>query len=178
MMRAHTIAAPIRSVLPAAALLMVLGACGGDDAGGVGNGDQDPVRACSPEPPDSSGWAGPRNGFDGLGEFDVERFNSFLAEAEPPISTSPCDAARVFDHLDIEEQEGVTVDLVVDPEDSAQATVTITRSNFADDSVFGSRWVLEFEPAEGERIRLVRAIASQRCQPGRGQQDFEPRLCI
>jgi hypothetical protein len=63
--------------------------------------DEEVNRACSPEPPSSEGWtAWPVTLDEDAFTVDVDRFNEFLHDATPPVSTSPCDAARVFARLD------------------------------------------------------------------------------
>ena len=156
-------------------LALTLGGCGQDDDEG---GDAGVARGCSSAPPDSASWSGNAEADPTSGEVDAAAFNRYLEDAGPPVSTSPCDAARVFLHLDRPQEEGETVDLRVEPEDAPEATVTVTFDNLADDSVAAVRWTLQFEPAEDDSIRLARGRVGQRCQPGRGHQDFSPELCI
>lgn len=170
--RAATIAL---AAIAALAASLALGACGDDDEPG-GN---DVARGCSEELPDSSGWSGNAPIDPETGEVDVEAFNEYLAEAEPPVSTSPCDAARVFARIDAQgdpEQGGATVE--VEPEDSAEATATIVTEGLQDDSIEAQRWTLEFGPAEGDRIELRSGLVEYRCHEGRGQQDFATDLCL
>lgn len=170
--RAATIALAAITALLAA---LALGACGDDDEPG-GDGV---ARGCSEELPDSSGWSGNAPIDPATGEVDVEAFNRYLADAEPPVSTSPCDAARVFARVDAQgdpEQGGVSVE--VDPEDSAEATATVVMEGIPDDSIEAQRWTLEFRPAEGDRIELSSGLVEYRCHEGRGQQDFATDLCL
>jgi hypothetical protein len=165
---------PVLAALLAGAVL-ALASCGDDD------GDEESAavsRACSPEAPSSDGWTGTAEADLSTGKVDVAEFNEYLAEAEPPISTSPCDAARVFLHLDRPPPEGGSVDIAVEPEDSPDATVTVTEEGLADDSIAARRWTLEFEPAAEDRIQLARGTMAFRCQPGRGHQGFSTTLCL
>jgi len=56
--------------------------------------------------------------------------------------------------------------------------VTVTKEGLADDSVGALRYVLEFERQASGSWRLRSAAWAQRCQGGRGHQDFTPELCI
>jgi hypothetical protein len=145
--------------------------------------DEEVNRACSPEPPSSEGWtAWPVTLDEDAFTVDVDRFNEFLHDATPPVSTSPCDAARVFARLDqpSDEPDDLPLDteVVVEPEGVPDATVTITQEGFADDSTHGARWVLTFEEQDDGTVRLVSGSLSQRCQPGRGHQDYRPASCV
>ena len=180
----HARRVPALTVPLLAALLLIAAGCGGDnDAGGDGgDGSADQARACSPESPSSDAWTGLAQVEGGVdpdtGAAPVEPFNDFLQDADAPVSTSPCDAAHVFLQLDRPPEEGVTVDVSVEPEDAADAAVVVTLDNLPDDSIAASQWELDFDEQEDGTIRLASATKGQRCQPGRGQQDFSPELCL
>ena len=56
--------------------------------------------------------------------------------------------------------------------------VTVTTSNFFDDSVFASRLELTLRRDDDGRFRFASGAWSQACQPGRGHQDFTAELCV
>lgn len=56
--------------------------------------------------------------------------------------------------------------------------VTVTTSNFFDDSVFADRWALTLERADDGRLSFVSSTWANSCQPGRGHQDFQAELCV
>lgn len=56
--------------------------------------------------------------------------------------------------------------------------VTVTTTNFFDDSVFGSRLELLLDRRDDGRFRFVSGQWSNVCQPGRGHQDLSADLCI
>jgi hypothetical protein len=112
------------------------------------------------------------------GTVDVAPFNDYLASASVPVNRSPCDAARVLLHLDRPRQDGETASVDVDPEGAANATVTVTIEGIADDSIAAVRYVLGFEDYGNDAIRLATGSWSQRCQPGRGHEDFTAELCV
>ena len=68
--------------------------------------------------------------------------------------------------------------ITVDPEGAANATVTVTIEDLADDSIDAVRYVMRFEDFGDDAIRLATGSWSQRCQPGRGHQDFATDLCV
>jgi hypothetical protein len=55
--------------------------------------------------------------------------------------------------------------------------VTILQEGLADDSVAAVRHVLRYEP-KGDGWQLVSAVRTQRCQPGRGHQNFAAGDCL
>ena len=55
--------------------------------------------------------------------------------------------------------------------------VTVTTSNFFDDSVAADRWQLVLERGDEGRIAFVSGTWASSCQPGRGHQDFSTDLC-
>ena len=60
------------------------------------------------------------------------------------------------------------------------ATVTITQTNLADDSVASIRYLVHFAPygdRDAEKWQLVWAGQQFQCQPGRGDGDWGPNLC-
>ena len=74
------------------------------------------------------------------------------------------------------EREEVELDY---PSDNL-ATVTITQTNLADDSVAGIRYLVHFAPYgdnDAEKWQVVWAGQQFKCQPGRGEEDWSPDLC-
>ena len=55
--------------------------------------------------------------------------------------------------------------------------VTVTTSNFFDDSVVADRWDLTLERDDDGRFSFVSGTWANSCQPGRGHQDFRADLC-
>jgi hypothetical protein len=138
------------------------------------------AEGCSPASPGSAAWSGDVAQIVDFqsGELDVTAFDAFLASAGPPLSMSPCDAARVLLRLDQLRGEGETVVVVVEPEGPSGADVTVTLDQLADDSIAAVRYTLHFERAADRSIRLASGSWAQRCRPGRGHQDFSAELCV
>jgi hypothetical protein len=163
------------ALLFALGLILGFAACGDDDEGA---GDGATVqRECSPEPPDGD-WNGRARIDPASGEVDVRGFNAYLESAEPPISTSPCDAVHVFAQGVAGDPGSGEVSVEVEPEGSAEATATVLAEGLADDSIEAQRWTLRFEPGEGDRVRVAEARVEYRCRPGRGHRDFSSELCL
>jgi hypothetical protein len=76
--------------------------------------------------------------------------------------------------LAVNEQRTITAEQRSDTE----WLVTVTTSNFFDDSVYGVRWELTLERAADGRFSFVSGRWSNVCQPNRGHQDFQPALCV
>jgi hypothetical protein len=60
----------------------------------------------------------------------------------------------------------------------ASNMLTFTVGNFLDDSVYASRTMVQLEAGDDGLLRFVSATYADQCQPGRGQQDFRPELCV
>ena len=74
------------------------------------------------------------------------------------------------------EREEVELDY---PSDNL-ATVTITQTNLADDSIAGIRYLINFAPygdSDDEKWQVVWAGQQFKCQPGRGDENWSPDLC-
>lgn len=68
--------------------------------------------------------------------------------------------------------------IAADQQSEVEWRVTVTTSNFFDDSVFADRWELVLNRGDDGRFRFVSGQWSQACQPDRGHQDFSPELCV
>lgn len=62
--------------------------------------------------------------------------------------------------------------------DELTGVLTIENSNFLDDSVYAVQREIVLEVGADGLYRFVSGTVAQQCQPGRGQQDFQPELCI
>jgi hypothetical protein len=63
------------------------------------------------------------------------------------------------------------------PEGGGPTTVTVLQEGLADDSVAAVKTVLRYEQ-QGESWRLVSSQRTQKCQPGRGHQNFAAGDCV
>lgn len=78
-----------------------------------------------------------------------------------------------------EPQEGNFQQTVTVDDGDRQQVVTITQNNLPDDSVRDVRYRVEFEPvAQRSQWRMVWAGRQQRCQQGRGSQDWTTEACL
>jgi hypothetical protein len=91
---------------------------------------------------------------------------------------SPLDTAAAFLRLDQVQAATTTLVSRTAAEGGDRATVTATFDGLLDDSIRAHRYVLELEQQTDGTWRLRSATFSQRCQPGRGHQDFSPALCV
>jgi len=135
--------------------------------------------ACADQVPSSAAWSG--DAFDltdrKTGVIDVAPFNEFRASAGSDVAATPCDAARVLLHLDRPFLDGETVDVAVSADSIDVVGVTVTIGRLADDSIEAVRYQLRFE-RDDAGFRLAAGTWAQRCQPGRGHQDFSTELCV
>jgi hypothetical protein len=112
------------------------------------------------------------------GTLAVEDFNEFVEDARPAFATSALRMAIEFANAG--EGTAATTSVLANegPEgNSDEASVTVTRDGLADDSVHAIRYQIALERAKDGTWRLLSARRTQRCQPGRGHQDFSPQLC-
>jgi len=105
----------------------------------------------------------------------VEKFNLFLKGRK--TAASPTELALEFVRADRTQSALTTTHAQSSPEGGGPTTVTIVQDRLADDSVRATRHVLRFVPAGG-RWRLQSAVRTQRCQQGRGHQNFAPGACL
>jgi hypothetical protein len=124
---------------------------------------------------DSATWAGPPDP-EADGTVAVEEFAAYQQDVEEPWEGSAAMAAAEFLRLDERTATTTTIAGQAGPEGTGPETVTVTLDGLLDDSVRAERWTLEFEP-DGENYALTQATWAQRCQPGRGHQEFSPELC-
>lgn len=137
-----------------------------------------PTVTAKPSPNVATAWErSPR--LEPSGDIPVGEFNAYLESAEPPWDLSPLRSALEF--LSLDDPGARTTRIVMEtpsPEVGDEAVVTVTEDGLPDDSVGAVRYVLEFERQAGGGWRLLSAAWAQRCQDGRGHQDFTPELCI
>jgi hypothetical protein len=105
----------------------------------------------------------------------VSSFNAYLKNRKGPAS--PTGLALEFVGADRTQSALMTTRAQSSPEGGGPTTVTVTQDGLADDSVRATRNVLRFVPA-GTKWRLESAVRAQRCQPGRGHQNFAPGACV
>jgi hypothetical protein len=115
---------------------------------------------------------------DGTGSLPVDEFNDFVDEVRPAFATSALRTAIEFAHAGEGQAATTSVVAFEGPEGSAdEASVTVTRDGLADDSTRALRYRIVLERVADESWRLRSARRTQRCQPGRGSQEFSTKLC-
>jgi hypothetical protein len=145
-------------------------------AAGCGYGDDDGEE----EESRSQAQAVPRvpEPEDGTGSLPVDEFNDFLDEARPAFATSALRTAIEFAHAGEGQAATTSVVAFEGPEGGAdEASVTVTRDGLADDSTRALRYQIVLERADDGNWRLRSARRTQRCQRGRGAQEFSTKLC-
>jgi hypothetical protein len=134
------------------------------------------LAGCGGDSSTAAGWAGPPDpGVDGT--VSVDEFNTYAADVDEPWEGSAAMAAAEFLRLDERTAARTTIDGSASAEGTGPETVIVTLDGIADDSVRAERWTLSFIP-DGESYELSTASWAQRCQPGRGHQDFSPERCV
>jgi hypothetical protein len=124
---------------------------------------------------DEPRWGGPGQG---LGTLGVAAFNEHADDVDGTWEASAALTAAEFVRVDRSTARNVSIASRGGPEDSPQALVEIVLDGLLDDSVRARRYVLELRRTEQREWRLVSAVVTQRCWPGRGQQAFRPSACL
>ena len=145
-------------MVSALVLGLTLAGCGGD-----GNDDE-------------ATWAGPPDPA-ADGTVAVDGFVEYAQGVEEDWEGSAAMSAGEFLRLDERSAARTTIEATASPEGTGPETVVVTLDGLADDSVRAERWTLRLEP-DGDVFTLTEARRDQRCQPGRGHQDFSPELCV
>ena len=86
-------------------------------------------------------------------------------------------AAGEFLRLDERTATTTTIEGKASAEGAGPETVVVTLDGPLDDSIRAERWTLDFEQDAGV-YTLTAALREQRCQPGRGHQDFSADDCV
>jgi hypothetical protein len=121
-------------------------------------------------------WAGPPDAGSG-GTVSVNGFATLQENVDEHWERSAAMAAAEFLRIDERTAIRTTIDGKASAEGAGPQTVTVTLDGLLDDSVRAERWTLAFEQ-EGETYGLTNALREQRCQPGRGHQDFSADDCV
>ena len=156
-----SIGVPLRSLAIAAAAV-ALGGCGGDSKGG---------DEAAPH------WDGPPRA-DASGHIPVSGFNDYLQGDGKIFARSPTAATAEFLVLDRASPMVSTVEATSPGEVRNFSEVVATLTGLQDDSVRDARYTLEFQKNGAGEWRVRAADYAQRCQQGRGHQDFSPADCV
>jgi hypothetical protein len=132
------------------------------------------VAGCGGE--DGATWAGPPDPA-ADGTVAVEDFAVYQEDIDESWEGSAAMAAAEFLRLDERTVARTSIEGRASAEGAGPETVTVTLDGLFDDSIRAERWTLTFEP-EGEVFRLTGAAWVQRCQPGRGHEDFSTEPCV
>jgi hypothetical protein len=125
---------------------------------------------------EQAAWAGPPDpAVDGT--VAVDGFQEYADGVEEHWEASPAMSAGEFLRLDEQDAARTSISSVTPAEGTGPATVVVTLDGLFDDSVRAERWTLTFTP-DGDVYELTAAEWAQRCQPGRGHQNFTPEPCV
>jgi hypothetical protein len=122
-------------------------------------------------------WDGPPRA-DASGNLPVSGFNDYLAGDGKVFARSPTAATAEFLALDQASAVNSTVQATSPGEVRNFSEVVATLNGLQDDSVRDARYTLEYQRNEAGDWRLRAADYAQRCQQGRGHQDFSPENCV
>ena len=153
-------------------LVLALGmtACGGDD-------DDGDVAATPTTTATATGWSGPPRAADD-GTIDVAAFEQRAVAVQEPWERAPLTVATEFLRPDEREPSAASIEVVVPPEGGETARVVATFDRLLDDSIRAQRYELELTKRADGTWRLRSARYAQRCQLGRGHDDFTPAACL
>jgi hypothetical protein len=122
-------------------------------------------------------WPGPpKTGADGRVEFSG--FNDFLAGDGKEFAGSPISAVTEFLRLDESTASVISVVATSPGEVRNFSEVVATLDGLLDDSVRAARYTVELQRNQSMLWRVRAADWAQRCQTGRGHQDFSAEPCV
>jgi hypothetical protein len=134
--------------------------------GGSGGNEALPEWSATPKP-------------DAAGHVPVAAYNDFLAGDGKVFARSPIAATTEFLRLDRASSLQNTVQATSPGEVRNFSEVVATLTGLQDDSVRDARYTLELQKDKTSGDWRLRAVDyAQKCQPGRGHQDFSPKLCV
>jgi hypothetical protein len=102
-------------------------------------------------------------------------------ELNKPVSIGKDPQAIALSALGSKEVAESAQEVEVEYADDKLATVTITQTNLADDSVASRRYLVEFAPyaeQNAKKWQIVWAGEQFKCQLGRGNQNWSADLCL
>jgi hypothetical protein len=107
----------------------------------------------------------------------VSEFNAYADGVDEPWEQTPVALVTEMLRLDSSDNPNVSVVSEAPAEAADNATVTVTYSRLLDDSVEGTRNVVDVvRDEDGWRVASVESSFS--CKPGRGHQDFSTEPCV
>lgn len=117
------------------------------------------------------GWPGTAEADLGDGTTTAPGLNEYITENQPEWASDPTlFAVQIEPSLDANER--LEIDF-----DETTGVLTLTTSGLLDDSVAAVRRTIQTERWGDGLLRFVSGTFGQRCQPGRGHQDFTTELC-
>jgi hypothetical protein len=126
---------------------------------------------------DKASWSGPPKAR-ADGHVEIAGFNTFLAGDGKEFSASPIAAVTEFLRLDESTASAITVRATSPGEVRNFSEVVASLDGLLDDSVRATRYTVELQRNDANEWRLRATDWAQRCQAGRGHQDFSPRPCV
>ena len=135
------------------------------------------LAACGSSNSPSAEWTGPPQAR-ANGTLDVAEFNDFLATGGEDFASSPI--AAVVEYLGLNQSSAsfTRIESTSPGEVRTFAEVVVTLQGLLDDSVRDARYTIELQEDDSGAWRLRTAEWAQRCQAGRGHQDFSPQRCV
>jgi hypothetical protein len=134
------------------------------------------LAGCGSSTPEAE-WTGPPKAKPN-GTLDVTEFNDFLATGGDAFASLPIAAVAKYLGLSTSTASFTKVESTSPGEVRNFAEVVVTLEGLLDDSVRGARYTIELQEDQGGMWRLRTAEWAQRCQRGRGHQEFSPKPCL
>jgi len=131
-----------------------------------------------PAPAPSGSWAGLPQPLPEAGTLPVAAFNTYAESVDEPWERSLLALSSEFVGLDATDGPDVSFVATSGPEGAGPASVTLVLDGLLDDSVRARRYVLTLSRRDDGTWRVDAAAWAQRCNEGRGHQDFSPGPCL
>jgi len=122
-------------------------------------------------------WAGRVEIDLNTGAISAPGFNDFVSTRQSVEARTASGAALMLIG-DTNDAPETTTQLTEETGADGTATVTVTKSNLPDDSIYAVRYQFELQQMTDTLFRFIAGSWTQQCQHGRGHQEFTPDLCI
>jgi hypothetical protein len=128
--------------------------------------------------PAASAWSGLSFPLPEDGSLPVDQFNAYAETVDEPWERDLAGVTNEYLGENLTDASSRSFQATTAGEGAGSATVSLLLDGLFDDSVRSRRFDLTLSRRADGTWRIDTAQWAQRCQQGRGHQDFSPELCL